>query len=111
MNKTRKWWLLSVAVVLFASCSDWGQMDPPAGNQVYPKLERISAFTFNEANDAFQFFSYPGGNEPDLEIDEEHGSVLHLNGGYVEIDNPLNGVKVQNAVSLTFWIKQAVPQE
>jgi len=111
MNKTGKWRILSLTVLLCASCSNWGQMDPPAGNQVYPKLERISSYTFNELDDAFQLSTYPDGDLPDLESDEEHGSVLHLNGGYVEINNPLNAAKIQNGVSLTFWFKQLAPEE
>ena len=38
--KTRKWpsLLLAVFTVLsFGACDDWGQMDPAAGNQIYPK--------------------------------------------------------------------------
>ena len=99
-------------ILLFGACSDWGQMDPAAGNQVYPKLEKITAYTFDDEIDAsFRLMTYPGGNLPALESDEEHGSVIHLNGGYVQISNPLNSVKVQNGVSLTFWFKQAAPEE
>ena len=115
MQKARKWWTLArtaFAILLFGACADWGQMDPPAGNQIYPKLEKISSYTFNDEFDAdFQLKAYADGNLPALESDEEHGSVLYLNGGYLQISNPLNSVKVQNGVSLTFWFKQALPEE
>ena len=111
MQKTGKWRAFIMAaftVFLFGGCSDWGQMDPPAGNQVFPKLQKMATFNFNdEIDEAFQLLAYTGGNLPALKSDEELGSVIHLNGGYLKISNPLNDVKVQNGVSLTFWVKQA----
>ena len=95
------------SILLFGACSDWGKMDPPAGNQVYPTLQKVGVYAFNDQIDSvFQLMSYTGGNQPVLESDEEHGSVLHLDGGYLKLSNPLNSVKVQNGVSLTFWLKQ-----
>jgi len=112
MRKSQTLLMTAFAVLLLCACSDWGQMDPPAGNQVFPKLERVSSYAFNtDLDDTFQLFAYPSGNMPALYSDEEHGSVLHLNGGYLQTDNPLNDVRIQNGVSLTFWIKQAVPEE
>lgn len=111
---TRKWpsfLLMAIAVLCFSSCQDWGQMDPPAGNQVYPKLEQIATYTFDEEPDPtlIQTFAHPKGELPTLEADEELGStVLHLNGGYARIFNPLNNVKVQNGVSMTFFVKQTI---
>ena len=32
-----------------ASCSDWGQMDPAAGTDVYPTREKLSTLNFNES--------------------------------------------------------------
>lgn len=101
-----KWQTLILTILFFGSCSDWGKMDPPAGNQVYPKLERVSSFSFNTMDDAFELLTYPDGTMPALEDDEVLGKVLYLNGGYLKMSNPLNHVSVQNAVSLTFWIKQ-----
>ena len=49
--KTRKWpsLLLAVFTVLsFGACDDWGQMDPAAGNQIYPKLELKGEYKFEE---------------------------------------------------------------
>ena len=58
-----------------------------------------------------QTFAYPDGDIPILVTDEALGQVLELSGGYARIFNPLNKVKVQDGVSLTFWMKQAVPEE
>lgn len=98
-------------VLCVNSCQDWGEMDPAAGNQVYPKLEKITDYTFEEELDptVIQTFAYPGGEIPDLLDDQELGSsVLHLKNGYARIFNPLNSVQVQNGVSLTFLVKQAI---
>jgi hypothetical protein len=114
MQKVKKWAPLIMAaftILLCASCQDWGETDPPSGNQVYPKLEKIVTYSFEEEIDPaiIQLYAYSDGNTPALANDEERkSSVLHLNGGYAHINNPLNSVKVQNGVSLTFWMKQAV---
>jgi hypothetical protein len=114
MQKVKKWALLimtAFTILLCASCQDWGETDPPSGNQVYPKLEKIVTYSFEEEIDPaiIQLYAYSDGNTPAPANDEERkSSVLHLNGGYAHIDNPLNSVKVQNGVSLTFWMKQAV---
>ena len=105
MNKINKCILNMMAMILFVSCSDWGKMDPPAGNQVFPAVEMLSSFTFDNLND-FTLHTYSGGDEPAVFEDEIHGNVLYLNGGYLEIDNPLLDADVESAVSLTFWLKQ-----
>jgi len=104
--------LSALTLLLVGACTDWGRMDPPAGNQVYPKLQKIAAYAFDQKTDldTFRLAAYPDGAMPELVEDKDHGSVLHLNGGYIQINNPLNSVKVQNGVSLTFWYKQAVPE-
>lgn len=109
--KTRKWpsfFMAVLTVLTFSSCQDWGESDPPAGNQVYPNLEKVANFTFDEEliPEEVQTFAYSGGDIPTLATDEARGQVLHLNNGYARISNPLNNVKVQNGVSLTFWMKQ-----
>ena len=114
--KTRKWPAICMAILTLCvgSCQDWGQMDPPAGNQVHPKLEQVANLTFDEETlnpQEIQMFAYSEGEIPSLVIDPEFKQVLHLSGGYARIFNPLNKVKVQNAVSLTFWMKQAGPEE
>jgi hypothetical protein len=91
----------------FLSCTDWGRMDEPAGNQVYPKLEQIAEFTFDEEElpESFEVIAYDPGSTPALAEDPERGMVLQGDGGYTRIVNPLNAVKVQNGVSLTCWVK------
>jgi hypothetical protein len=99
-----------LTILCMGSCEDWGQMDPPTGNQIYPKLEQVASLTFDEELDptVIQPFAYSGGDTPVLWEDDDRGSVLYSNDGYARIANPLNSVKVQNAVSLTFWVKQAI---
>lgn len=114
--KTRKWPLVCMAiltVLCMSACQDWGETDPPAGNQIFPSLERVANLTFDEEllPEEIQTFAYNEGTVPSLETDEEHGQVLHLADGYARIFNPLNQVKVQNGVSLTMWVKQAAPAE
>lgn len=109
--KTRKWPAICLALLtlFMGSCQDWGQMDPEPGYQVLPKLEQVANLTFNEElnPEEIQTFAYEGGDIPSLSTDETLGQVLHLPDGYARIFNPLNKVKVQNGVSLTFWVKQA----
>lgn len=113
--KTRRWshLLWTVFTVLsFIACQDWGEMDPPAGNQTYPVLERITNINFEEGDfdpSSFNYYAYEGGEVALVEEseDELYGQVLHLPNGYARIFNPLNQVKVQNGVSLTFMLKQA----
>lgn len=103
---------MAVTAVTLAgtSCQDWGQADPPAAGQIYPALENVAEYTFNEEPDpmVFNLKSYENGEAPAIAEDEEKGQVLHLNNGYVEMTNPLTRVSVQNAVSMTFWMKQDV---
>ena len=113
--KTRKWPAICLAILTMCmgSCQDWGQMDPPAGTDAYPKLEQVASFTFDDKEltpEEIQTFAYEGGNIPSIVADETRGQVLHLQDGYARIFNPLNKVKVQNGVSLTFWIKQPIPE-
>ncbi len=114
MKKTRKWssiLMAAITVLSFSACEDWGQMDPPAGTDVYPKLEQVANVTFED--DAFDpeslnYYAYQSGDIAVVESDKDHGKVLHLPDGYARMFNPLNNVKVQNGVSLTFWVKQAL---
>jgi hypothetical protein len=111
-RKNRKWPFLGVvlAILCFSSCVEqWGQTDPPAGNQVYPRLEKLMELKFNEDlnPDEIQSFAYNGGNLPSIVDDDELGTVLQLDGGYLRTANPLLKAKVQTGVSLTFWAKQS----
>ena len=114
--KTRKWPAICLAILTMCmgSCQDWGQMDPIPGNQVLPKLELVANLTFDDEElnpEEIQTFAYPDGDIPILVTVQALGQVLELSGGYARIFNPLNKVKVQDGVSLTFWMKQAVPEE
>ncbi|MBO4944642.1 MAG: hypothetical protein J6C91_05220, partial [Muribaculaceae bacterium] len=94
-----------------SACQDWGEADPPAGNQTYPKLENVAEYAFDDEElDPMQFKTgiYDGGEVPVLAADDVKGTVLSLNGGYVTIDNPLKGASIQEGVSMTFWMKQDV---
>ncbi len=99
-----------VALLCLTSCAEqWGQIDPPAGNQVYPRLEQVLNLGFEEDLDpeAIMLAAYDGGNLPQIMNDDSLGNVLQLDGGYAQIPNPLLNVTVQNAVSFTFWVKQS----
>lgn len=113
--KTEKWMpaaALAVLLTTMTSCEDWGQQDPPAGNQVYPTLENVAAFDFDadEGLDLAMFtpVANPGGNTPQIIEDDIKGKVLELNNGHVFFSNPLSKVTLQNAASFTFWMKQPV---
>jgi hypothetical protein len=84
-------------------------MDPPTGNQVYPRLVKLTTLNFDEELNPELIFTaaHDGGQVPAIVADDSLGTVLHLDGGYARITNPVNAVTVQNAVSLTFWAKQA----
>lgn len=99
-----------VVLLCLSSCAEqWGQIDPPAGNQVYPRLEQVLNLGFEEDLDpeAIMLAAYDGGNLPQIMNDDSLGNVLQLDGGYAQIPNPLLNVTVQNAVSFTFWVKQS----
>lgn len=101
---------LTILTLCMGSCQDWGRMDPSPGNQVNPKLEQVANLTFDDETlnpETIQTFAYPDGDIPSLFTDEAFGQVLQLSNGYARIFNPLNKVKVQDGVSLTFWMKQA----
>lgn len=108
--KTRKWPLLllstAIAVFFFSSCQEWGQMDPPAGNQVYPRLQLLSSYGFDSLEDIdFELLSYDGGKTPEIVLDEEHGNVLSVDGGYARFTNPYPNSSIQLGGSYTFWVK------
>ena len=117
--KTKRWprLLLAVFTVLsFSACQDWGEMDPPAGDQTYPKLERVANINFEETEfdpSSFNYYAYDGGEIAVVEDSDDklYGKVLHLPNGYARLFNPLNAVKVQNGVSMTFMLKQALQMD
>lgn len=113
--KTKKWMSMTAsaaALLLGSACThDWGQMDPPAGDQVYPTMQSIAAYAFDAEEEldplVINLYAYPDGEIPALYEDELAKSpVLNLASGYARFNNPLKNVAVQNAVSYTFWMKQ-----
>uniref|UniRef100_S0DG69 Uncharacterized protein n=1 Tax=termite gut metagenome TaxID=433724 RepID=S0DG69_9ZZZZ len=86
-------------------------MDPPAGTDKNPRLEQVANVTFEDEEfdpGSFDYYAYEDGQIAAIEDDDAHGKVLHMPGGYARMANPLNTVQVQNGVSLTFWVKQAL---
>ncbi len=120
MKKTRKWpsfIMAAITVLSFSACEEWGQMDPPAGTDIYPKLEQVANIDFEPSEkegetgfipESFNYYAYEGGDIAMVEKDDDHGNVLHLPNGYARTFNPLTAYKAQNGVSLTFWVKQAL---
>lgn len=103
--------MTAFTVLSFSACQEWGEIDPPAGNQVYPKLEQVAKITFEDGTfdpTSFNYYAYDGGEVAVVEEDATQGNVLHLPNGYARLFNPLNNVKVQNGVSLTFLVKQVL---
>lgn len=102
--------ILLLYVIGLVSCKDWGEVDPPAGNQqIDDAKETVAEFTF-ETLDMFamELGTYEGGAKPELVRDEKFQSnVLHLNGGYIGMDNPLIGKTIENGVSVSLWTKMS----
>lgn len=102
--------ILLLYVIGLVSCKDWGEVDPPAGNQqIGEAKETVAEFTF-ETLDMFamELGTYEGGVKPELVRDEKFQSnVLHLNGGYIGMDNPLIGKTIENGVSVSLWTKMS----
>lgn len=123
--KTRKWpsYCMAILTVLcMGACQEWGEVDPPAGNQKLPEAPDTSAkliaeFTFNENFNSTveegetpisgEAFTYAVGNsQPEIIQDDSKGSgVLHLKGGYLRIPNPLKDLELQTGASLSFWMR------
>ncbi|GAO29066.1 LamG-like jellyroll fold domain-containing protein [Geofilum rubicundum] len=101
--------LLLTAMVGFLglwSCEEWGEMDPPAGNQVFPKLELKGDYKFDDGfPEDVVLASYEGGVDPSIVTDEFKGKVAQFSEGYALFTNPLTEVKLQTGASLTMWIK------
>ncbi len=104
--KSKLW--LSFLATLFGivSCQEWGEMDPPAGNQVFPKLELKGDFKFEaELSEDVVLEAYEGGQSPRVVTDEFKGKVMQLSGGYARFNSALSNVKLQTGASLTMWVK------
>ncbi len=112
--KTKKWMCFVAvlsAMAVSSSCQDWGEADPPAAGQIYPKLENVAEYTFDDdVLDPLLFKTgiNDGGEIPMIVEDGTKGKVLSLDNGYVILNNPLKQVTVQNGASITFWMNQPV---
>lgn len=109
----------AIAALLLAgtSCTDdWGQVDPPAGNQVYPTLQKAGETNFDDEGgldpDAFIVVASTTGETPEIVNDAiAKSSVLQLNQGTVSFANPLASLKCQNAASFTLWMHQPMEKD
>ncbi|MCM1451776.1 MAG: LamG domain-containing protein [Clostridium sp.] len=107
----------ALAALLLAgtSCVDeWGKADPPAGNQVYPTLQKAGETNFDEGldPDVFAVVSSTAGVQPEVVEDAIAKSpVLQLNQGTVSFANPLTGLTCQKAASFTLWMQQPMDQD
>lgn len=113
-------WMQAIAIALLSatatSCSQWGHMDPPAGTDVIPSLERVAAYSFDEESldpSVFTVRTYPEGLAPQLmpATDSHPSQYLNFDGGYLQVSNPLKNVTCQTAASLTFMMQQPKPIE
>ncbi|PTN07633.1 concanavalin A-like lectin/glucanase superfamily protein [Mangrovibacterium marinum] len=88
------------------SCQEWGEMDPPAGNQVFPKLVLKGDFRFSaEFPEEVTLGAFEGGVNPSIIVDDSLGYVAGLSTGYIKVDNPLFDASLQKGFSLTIWVK------
>ncbi len=109
----------AIAALLLAgtSCTDdWGQADPPAGNQVYPTLQKAGEINFDEVAtldpDTYIITESTSGAAPEIVQDAIAKSpVLQLNQGTVAFANPLNSIVCQKAASFTFWMHQPMDKD
>ena len=104
--------LAAMALLCLSSCKEWDEVDPPAGGQVYPKLEQLASYHFDDGTPVNSIstsqegvlFQYEGGDLPVFENDATWKTTfMKLNGGYLCLPNPIGG-NAQNAVSLVFYV-------
>lgn len=100
-----KFLVVLFAVFYLCSCQDWGEMDPLAGNQQKSTLKELESYTFDDLGTDVSIGVYQGGKAPKVTVDKQLGVVLELDGGYVSYSNPLQFYTLQEAASLTGWIK------
>lgn len=109
----------AIVALLLAGSScldDWGQADPPAGNQVYPKLQKAGELNFDEVSTLdpgeFTVVASATGTAPEIVQDEVVKSpVLQLNQGTVSYTNPLTSLVCQKAASFTLWMHQPMEKD
>ncbi len=110
--KILKSFVLFVSSVLItlsvSSCTDWGQEDPAAGNQVYPTRQVVATYDFEYSDKKPEFSDIDLTNNLCEVVDDDYlgSNVLHLNGkGGARIVNPFNKVVLQNGAGIAFWVK------
>lgn len=92
----------------FTACTDWGDQDPAAGNQVYPERQVVNTYDFEYSDDKPEFSDMVIHNEVCEVVNDDYlgSNVLHLNGtGAAKIANLFNNVKLQNGAAITFAVK------
>lgn len=95
------------------SCEDWGKMDPPAADDVYPTRQKLVGFAFNEnaSLDSLDYvISYDAGAEIVYD-DSLYNQVLHVKGAQVRLTNPFDAVTLQNGAGFTFWLRMPNGQQ
>ena len=110
-NSIKSCILFGSLAVAAASCGpDWGKMDPPAGNQIYPSLQNVASYNFDEELDPLlvELASHLGGTPALVAVDDSVQSpVLDIShGSYARLSNALKTVDCQTSASVSFWYKQ-----
>ena len=95
------------ALLVTYSCTDWGQSDPPAGNQVYPSREAKGPYTFKglAGIDEAEFIVSTTGSCAVAYDDSLYTEVLELEQGTAVMQNPLKDVKLQIGAGVAMWVK------
>lgn len=92
----------------FTACTDWGEQDGAAGNQVYPERQVLTTYDFEYSEDKPEFSDMLIHNDVCEVVKDDYlgSNVLHLTGmGGAKIANPFNNVKLQNGAAITFYVK------
>ena len=102
--------LAALGLSITACGPDWGKMDPPAGNQIYPSLQNVASYNFDEELDPLlvELGSHVGGTPAIVAVDDSVQSpVLDISkGSYAKLANALKAVTCQTSASVSFWYKQ-----
>ena len=92
----------------FTACTDWGEQDGAAGNQVYPERQVLTTYDFEYSEDKPELSDMLIHNDVCEVVKDDYlgSNVLHLTGmGGAKIANPFNNVKLQNGAAITFYVK------
>lgn len=92
----------------FTACTDWGEQDGAAGNQVYPERQVLTTYDFEYSEDKPELSDMLIHNDVCEVVKDDYlgSTVLHLTGmGGAKIANPFNNVKLQNGAAITFYVK------